>query len=160
MRRNISEPGRGSTIQRDWTKGNLFRNLLMLSWPMTVTQLMMSLGPTIDTIWVGKLGEAAVAAVGASGTVVQLAQGVMMGFSTGMMALITRAIGAGDIKTANKVAQQAFVVSALYAIIIALIGQFLGERILRIITNDPEIVSWERHIYVLNLSVEQQWYSA
>jgi putative MATE family efflux protein len=141
MRRNISEPGRGGTIQHDWTKGNLFRNLLMLSWPMTVTQLMMSLGPTIDTIWVGKLGEAAVAAVGVSGTVVQLAQGVMMGFSTGMMALITRAIGAGDIKTANKVAQQAFVVSALYAIIIALVGQFLGERILRIITNDPEIVS-------------------
>ena len=107
---------------------------------MTVTQTMMSLGPTIDMVWVGKLGDAAVAAVGVSGVVVQLAMGVMMGFTAGMMALISRAIGSKDLQTANRVAQQAVVVSAMYAVIIALVGQFLGERILRLITSDAEIV--------------------
>ena len=127
-------------VRRDWTQGNIFKNLLMLSWPMTVTQTMMSLGPTIDMIWVGKLGDASVAAVGVSGVVVQLAMGVMMGFTAGMMALISRAIGSKDSQTANRVAQQAVVVSAIYAVIIALVGQFLGERILRLITSDTEIV--------------------
>ena len=81
-------------MMRDWTEGNILKNMLALSWPMTVTQTLMSLGPTIDMVWVGKLGDAAVAAVGVSGVVVQLAQGVMMGFTTGMRALIARAIGA------------------------------------------------------------------
>jgi Na+-driven multidrug efflux pump len=44
MLRKIPRLTSGGTFQRDWTKGNLFRNLLMLSWPMTVTQTLMSLG--------------------------------------------------------------------------------------------------------------------
>ncbi len=133
-------PQSQSPSQRDWTQGNIFKNLLVLSWPMTVTQTMMSLGPTIDMIWVGRLGDAAVAAVGVAGVVVMLAMGVMMGFTTGMLALISRAIGAKDTLMANRVAQQAIVVTAIYAIIMALIGEFLGEQILRIITQDTEIV--------------------
>jgi putative MATE family efflux protein len=141
MDRGIPGPGKVGMIRRDWTQGNLFKNLLMLSWPMTVTQVLMSLGPTIDMVWVGKLGGAAVAAVGVSGVVVQLAMGVMMGFQAGMMALISRAIGSRDLQTANRVAQQAIVVSSIYALIMALVGQFLGQGILRLITSDAEIVS-------------------
>ena len=107
---------------------------------MAVTQTMMSLGPTIDMIWVGKLGGDSVAAVGVAGVVVMLAMGVMMGFTTGMLALISRAIGAKDLPAANRVAQQAVVVSAIYATTIALIGQFLGQKILLLITSDPEIL--------------------
>lgn len=128
-------------LRRDWTQGSIFKNLVLLSWPMTVTQTMMSLGPTIDLIWVGKLGDVAVAGVGVSGVVVQLAQGVMMGFAQGMRALIARFIGAKDVHTANRVAQQAVVVSAAYAILMALIGHFFGEKIVSFITSDPEIIS-------------------
>ena len=127
-------------MMRDWTEGSILKNMLALSWPMTVTQTLMSLGPTIDMVWVGKLGDAAVAAVGVSGVVVQLAQGVMMGFTTGMRALIARAIGAGDTQSANRVAQQAVVVAASYALLMALVGHFFGEYIVRFITQDPEIV--------------------
>jgi putative MATE family efflux protein len=131
---------KSGVIQRDWTQGNLLKNLLMLSWPLTVTTTLMSVGPTIDLIWVGKLGESAVAAVGVAGVVVQLAMCLMMGLTMGMLALISRTIGEKDIPTAQRVAQQAFIVTGAYAIIMALIGQFLGEKILRIITSDPEIV--------------------
>ena len=124
---------------RDWTDGGILNNLLLLSWPITVTQTVMSLGPTIDMIWVGKLG-AAVAGVGVSGVCVQLAQGVMMGFTTGMRALIARAIGAKDMQTANRVAQQAIIVTAAYSILMAIIGHFFGEKIVRFVTSDPEVV--------------------
>jgi putative MATE family efflux protein len=128
-------------LRRDWTQGSIFKNLVLLSWPMTVTQTLMSLGPTIDLVWVGKLGDVAVAGVGVSGVVVQLAQGVMMGFAMGMRALIARFIGAKDVHTANRVAQQAVVVSAAYAILMALVGHFFGEKIVSFITSDPEIIS-------------------
>jgi putative MATE family efflux protein len=132
--------GPNTRIRRDWTQGNIFRNLILISWPMMVTQLLMSLGPTIDMIWVGRLGPDSVAAVGVAGVVVMLAMGVMMGFTMGMLALISRAIGAKDLPLANRVAQQAVVISAIYSIVVALIGQFLGRRILLLVTADPDIV--------------------
>jgi Na+-driven multidrug efflux pump len=52
------ESGLARRMRRDWTQGSIFKNLLVLSWPMTVTQTLMSLGPTIDMVWVGKLGGA------------------------------------------------------------------------------------------------------
>jgi putative MATE family efflux protein len=125
---------------KDWTQGSIFKNLVLLSWPMTVTQTVMSLGPTIDMIWVGKLGAAAVAGVGVSGIVVQLAQSVMMGFTTGMRALISRAIGAGDKQEANYIAQQAVIVTAVFSVLIAVIGHFFGEGIISLVTSDPEVI--------------------
>ncbi len=127
-------------LAQDWTQGNILKNLLQLSWPMTITQTLMSLGPTIDLVWVGKLGDVAVAGVGVSGVVVQLAQGVMMGFTQGMRALISRAIGAKDMDAAHLVAQQAIVVAAGFAVLMALIGHFLGQRIVSLITSDPDII--------------------
>src|SRR4030042_2899539 len=127
-------------LNQDWTEGSILKNLVMLSWPMTVTQTIMSLGPTIDMIWVGKLGAAAVAGVGVSGIIVQLAQGIMMGFTVGMRALISRAIGAQDYQSANRIAQQAVIVTAIYAIFMAVFGHFFGERIISIITSDPDVI--------------------
>jgi putative MATE family efflux protein len=139
MDKNTPHEG-GPASRRDLTQGSIFKNLMTLSWPIMVTQLMMTLGPTIDTIWVGRMGKVAVAAVGVAGTAVMLAMGLMMGFTMGTLALMSRAIGAKDHQLANRIAQQAIVISAAFALLIALIGQFLGEKILLLITTDPEIV--------------------
>jgi len=134
--------GPGGIVRgRDWTQGSIFKNLLLLSWPMAITQSLMTLGPTIDMIWVGKLGPLAIAAVGVSGVAVQLAQGAMMGLTTGMRALIARFIGAKDMELANRVAQQAIVVSMIYSIIIAIVGVFYSEEIVSLVTKDADIIS-------------------
>jgi putative MATE family efflux protein len=139
--KNVRETLATRRMQQDWTQGSILRNLILLSWPMTVTQTLMSLGPTIDLIWVGKLGDVAVAGVGVSGVVVQLAQGAMMGLTTGMRALIARAIGAKNNTEALWVAQHAVIISAAYAVLMALIGHFFAEPIIRFITDDPQIVA-------------------
>ncbi len=136
----FAPPVSKKTGHRDLTQGSIFKNLLILSWPIMITQLMMTLGPTIDMVWVGRLGKVAVAAVGVAGTAVMLVMGLMMGFTMGMLALMARAVGAKDLLLANRVAQQAIVFSAVFAIVIAFIGQFLGEKILLLITQDPQIV--------------------
>ena len=58
---------RGGPLMRDWTQGSIVGNLLRLSWPMVISNSLMMLGPTIDMIWVGKLGSAAIAGVGVAG---------------------------------------------------------------------------------------------
>lgn len=133
-------PGRGGR-GRDWTQGSIIRNLWSLSWPMVITNTFMMLGPTIDMIWVGKLGSASVAGVGVSGMAVQLVGGAMMGMAQGMRALVSRYIGAGDTQGAVHAARQGFTFSATFAVIMAIIGIFLSEKILIFFGLEPEVVS-------------------
>jgi len=97
---------RGAASDKDWTKGSILGNLWGLSWPMMVTQSITTLGPTIDMIWVGKLGAASMAGVGVSGMVVMLVSSVRTGLQTGTRAILARSIGAGEKEVANHVAKQ------------------------------------------------------
>ena len=133
-------PGRRGRFDRDWTKGSIVRNLLSLAWPMTVGSTLNTLGPTIDMIWVGKLGSAAIAGVGVSGMIVMLMNSARMGLQTGTRALVARFVGAGDAEGANHVAQQAFVISAAFSVVMAVIGILLAETILRAFGVEPEVV--------------------
>jgi hypothetical protein len=44
FRKDTPVSGRTAVLERDWTKGNTFRNLLSLSWPMMVTEGLYILG--------------------------------------------------------------------------------------------------------------------
>ena len=99
------------------------------------------LGPTIDMIWVGKLGAASIAGVGIAGTVVMLAMGLRIGINTGTRALIARFVGAGDAELANHIAKQAFIISGIYAIVLAIIGIFFSESILSLLGVEADVVS-------------------
>jgi len=133
--------GRGTGFDRDWTKGNIFHNLLSLSWPILVGNSLNVLGPVIDMIWVGKLGAAAIAGVGISGMAVMLITAARMGLTQGTRAIIARFIGAGDAEGANHVGQQAFVISSGYTIIMASVGVFLAEPILTLLGLEADVVS-------------------
>ena len=124
----------------DWTQGSIVGNLLKLSWPMVVSNLLMMLGPTIDMVWVGRLGAASIAGVGVAGIAVQLIMGAMMGLIMGMRAMVARFIGGGDVPAANHVAQQAFVISAAFAALAAVIGLFFSEAIMDLFGLEEDVV--------------------
>ena len=106
-----------------------------------ITHLVTTLGPTIDMIWVGKLGSASVAGVGISGMVVMLMNTARMGLQMGTRALIARFVGQGDKEQANHVAQQTFVISIVFAIVTAIIGIFLAEQIMAAFGVTPDVVA-------------------
>jgi len=108
---------------------------------MVITNTLMMLGPTIDMVWVGKLGSASIAGVGVSGMAVQLVTGAMMGLAVGMRAIVARFIGSGDISGANHVARQGFTISAVFSVVMATIGIFLAEPILVLFGLEADVVS-------------------
>jgi putative MATE family efflux protein len=108
---------------------------------MVINQSLNLLGPTIDMIWVGRLGSASIAGVGVAGIAVGLVMSAMMGLMMGMRAMVARFIGAGNVKDANHVAIQAFVVSAAFSILMAAIGIFFTESILNLFNLEPDVVS-------------------
>jgi Na+-driven multidrug efflux pump len=94
-------PKIGVPSGRDWTKGSIFKNLLFLSWPLIIGNVLTSTGPVIDMIWVGKLGSDAIAGVAVSYLLVQLLDALKMGLDMGTRAMIAYFVGAGDNRTAN-----------------------------------------------------------
>lgn len=126
---------------RDWTQGKLIDNLWALSWPIIISSILNTLGPTVDMIWVGKLGSASVAGVGLAGLSVQIVNSLMMGLFAGLRALIARFIGAGDFDSAGQAAKQAIVVNLAFSAFMAIIGIFFAEQILAVFGVDPDVVT-------------------
>jgi putative MATE family efflux protein len=133
--------GRENQWDKDWTKGNIVGNLLSLGWPMMVGGSLNMIGPTIDMIWVGKLGPAAIAGVGIAGMVVMLVNSAMAGLYQGLRAMVARAIGAGNPDEARHVAQQALVMTLIYSVVMAVIGLFFSEQILILMGMEPDVVA-------------------
>jgi len=130
-----------SAFDRNWTEGSVISNLWSLSWPIMISQTLTVLGPTVDMIWVGKLGAAPIAGVGVSGMVVMAVNSIMMGLYTGLRAMIARFIGSGDMDGANNIGQQAFVIGTVFSVIMAAIGIFLAEPLLSVFGVEPDVVA-------------------
>ncbi len=132
---------RRPSYDRDWTEGSVIHNLWTLSWPIMISQTLTVLGPTIDMIWVGKLGAAPIAGVGVSGMVVMAVNSIMMGLYTGLRAMIARFVGSGDMDGANKIGQQALVIGTVFSVIMAAVGIFFAEPLLSIFGIEPDVVA-------------------
>ena len=127
---------------RDWTKGSVIRNFLLLSWPMVVMECFYMVGQTVDMIWVGKLGAASIAGVGYASMVLMVVMSAMMGLIiVGMRAMVARFVGAGDVKAANHVAAQAFVLSAAYGAVVAITGVLFAEPILALFGLEADVIA-------------------
>lgn len=136
----IKKSGAGERVVRDWTRGNIFKNLLLLSWPMIISNIMMMIGPTIDMIWVGRLGPDAIAAVGVSGMIVMFVMTAMMGVAIGARALIARFIGMKQPDDAVRVARQAFLIAMGLSVIIAAVGIIFSDVILSLMGVEAEVL--------------------
>lgn len=128
-------------IARDWTKGSILRNVLVLAWPVMIGSSLNMLGPTIDMIWVGRLGAASIAGVGVAGMLVMLVDSLKMGISTGLRAIVARFVGAGDYEGATHAGQQSFVISAAYSIVMATIGILFAKPLLMLMGLEPDVIS-------------------
>jgi putative MATE family efflux protein len=132
---------RGTAYERDWTQGSIIHNLWSLSWPMIITTSLMMIGPTIDMIWVGKLGSDYIAGVGVAGMIVQMVNAMLMGLFTSLRAMISRSIGAGDEQSAIHAVRQAFIIAITFSIVMAIIGFFLAEQILALTGVEADVIS-------------------
>ncbi len=108
---------------------------------MTITALVEQLGPTVDMVWMGKLGKTTMAGVGVASLAVMTVNAARMGLNTGLRAMIARAVGSKDLAEANRVTQQGLVISTLFAVVMAMIGGFFSNSILSVLGVSPEVVS-------------------
>ncbi len=141
MAKSDTSTGRKTFAGRDWTRGNIFHNLLSLSWPIMIGSVLNTMGPVVDMIWVGKLGPASVAGVGVGAMVVQLADALKMGLDMGTRAMVARFVGAGDRRGANNAALQGYVVTIGFAALMGTLGALFSGPIMKLLGLSPDVIA-------------------
>lgn len=88
--------GRGDA---DMTQGSIWQQLLQFAVPMMIGQIFQQFYNTVDTIVVGQfVGKEALAAVGSTGSIINMLVGVANGLATGATVVISQSYGAHDNK--------------------------------------------------------------
>lgn len=88
-----------------------------LAWPTIVAGAMQTMVRWVDFKMVGDLGVDAVAGVAAGGHIYWLIQSVVMAVTTGLVALIARAIGAGNARLADSALRQGIVLGTIFGLL-------------------------------------------
>ncbi len=140
----------------DLTQGSLLRHLLQLAGPITFGYILQDAFNVVDMIFVGRLGPAAIAAVGVSGNLLRLIAVFSLGISTGAGIMVAQYLGARNHAQAGHVAMQAIFLAFFFAIGIGIIGYPLAEFGLRAVrTTDPEVIqlgTTYMHIILVGIS--------
>ena len=81
----------------DLLHGPIFKNLFLFMLPILVSNLFQQLYNTVDTMIVGNvLGDSALAAIGACGSIYELLVGFGIGIGNGLSIVAARSYGAQD----------------------------------------------------------------
>ncbi len=125
----------------DLTEGSIFRHLFKLAVPITFGYILQDAFNIVDMIFVGRLGPAAISAVGISGILLRLIGVFSLGISTGAGIMVAQYIGARNFAQAGNIALQAILLAIFIAIGIGIIGYPLAEIGIRTVRiDDIEVI--------------------
>ena len=132
---------RGRYAFQDLTSGSIPKHLARLSWPQVTERVLNITDQMVDLIWAGRLpgGFRAIAGLGVAQSFTQFSMTARMGLDQALRAMISRAVGAGNIPFANHLALQGFTLSAAYSLVMVFVGLFLTDIFLRVIGASTEV---------------------
>ncbi len=136
-------------MELDMTKGNPLGLIMKFMLPLIVGNIFQQMYNMIDTIIVGRfVGVQALAAVGATGTIMFLIIGFLQGLTTGFTVLTAQRFGAGDEKGLKISVGNAWILSAVVTFVITIIS-ILGMDFLLTVMNTPEDIYQMSREYIM-----------
>ncbi len=125
---------------KDLTRGSILSKIVSLAGPLMIIALLQSTQSLIDMFWVGKLGAPSIAAVAMSGTIIMVLFTIIIGVSTGTLALVARYVGAKDSQRANAVATQSIYLGIIMASLVVAIGLPFAGRLFLLLGASQEVL--------------------
>ena len=111
------------TKQISLTEGPITKSLILFAIPLLLSNLFQQLYNSIDSAVVGHYaGSAALAAVGSTGSIINLLIGFFLGIATGTSVLYAMHYGAEDHVGLKKLIDSAMIISVLAAVFISAVG--------------------------------------
>lgn len=133
----------------DDTPGDGYRDIWRLAWPVTLNLAVVNVVSLIDIAMLGRLGAPAMAAAGYTQQFYFLSSSVLFAVGFACVALMSRAIGAGDLARARQALAASLLISVAAAVVIVLAVLLPAVTWLDLLGADAEVV--ELTIPYLNL---------
>ncbi len=122
------------------TSGVIWKEILFFSIPLILGNLFQQLYNMVDSIVVGNVvGSEALAAVGSSGSIIQLLIGFCVGASAGAGVVTSQHYGAGNDEAVKKAVHTTIAIAVVAGLILSVIGVFLAPVILRLMETPEEV---------------------
>jgi len=120
--------------------GSPIKKVLLLSFPLIISNIMHVIYNIVDTAWLGMLGKEEVAAMAFVFPVIFLVVSVGIGISIAGSVLVAQYEGAGEKEKVNFVAAQTFTFTFMLSIIIAFAGYYSSEPLVRLLGAGEKVV--------------------
>ena len=131
------------------TVGNPTKRILNFTAPIFIGNIFQQFYSMADTIIVGKfVGNAALAAVGACGTLMFLILGFLQGMTAGFTVVTAQHYGAGNQKAMRRSVASAAVLSAVVSVVLTAVSMAMMEQILHWM-NTPEDMYGQAYGYIM-----------
>ncbi|GAB6138215.1 MATE family efflux transporter [Halanaerobaculum tunisiense] len=114
--------------------------LIKLSIPAITGMIIQALYNIIDSIYIGRLSTEALSALSLCMPVQLIIISLGVGTGVGASSLISRLLGQGRNHRANNAAEHIFLITILYGIITGVVGFFFAQDIIRLFTDDPQLI--------------------
>lgn len=139
-------------MKSDMTNGKIAPILIKFMLPLFIGNLFQQLYNMVDTLIVGRyVGEEALAAVGATGTIMFLMLGFANGLATGFTVLTSQSYGARDENRLRHSIANAVILAVIVTIITTLISTISMKSILRIM-NTPDNIFDYSYSYIITIA--------
>ena len=130
-----------SSASKTLTEGPLAKQILLVSLPLALSNLLQVLFNMSDVAVVGRFaGSIALGAVGSTSTFVTLFTGFLIGLSNGINVLVARYYGAKHPKDVDKTVHSGLVVSLAAGVALLLVGLFGSPAMLRLLNTKADLM--------------------
>ncbi|HHY76165.1 MAG TPA: MATE family efflux transporter [Firmicutes bacterium] len=136
--RSLARPRRRAL---DLAGHTIEQNLWILAGPLIAERLLQSTVDAADMAMVGRVGAAAVAAVGLSNQISMIATGFFDAIRVGTTSVIARRVGAGRLDEAQKTLRQSLLIAACLGFVSFLMFSVFSAASLRMMGAEPDVIA-------------------
>ena len=130
-----------SVTREDILNGPLLKSILRFSFPLMLTNFLSNLFSAVDTIVVGQhAGSEALAAVGATGSLIFMVSSLFNGLSMGASVVVGQMIGRGNESRAKETVETAFIMAGGSGLFLSLAGLLFSKGMLRLVSTPENIL--------------------
>lgn len=135
-------------MTNDMTKGNPLRIFIFFSIPLLIGNVFQQLYSMVDTIIVGRfVGVEALAAVGSTGSMFFLVNGMILGLTSGFAVLVSQKFGAKDDIGVKKAVASNIVLTLISTLLMTVVALLVKNPLLRMM-NTPENIFDNANTYI------------
>ena len=145
---NLIDMERVKRKEIDMLNGPVMGRLILFCIPLILSSVLQLLFNAADVVVVGQFaGKQSLAAVGSTGSLINLITNLFIGFSVGVNVVIARAIGAGNPEKSSRAVHTSMLLALVSGVAVGLIGFFASKGMLELM-NSPESIIDKATLYL------------